>query len=112
MVTKNTGTAVHIKAAGKTHKFSVSHNVSEEVEELDERDMENKAKKNAAVAGVGAKNRDEKHLGSRGMKTSVADKIRGREVTSGNDRKQFEETDPGFSAEELARIEEIAKGLK
>jgi len=36
MVTKNTGTAVHIKAAGKTHKFSVSHNVSEEAEELDE----------------------------------------------------------------------------
>jgi hypothetical protein len=81
----------------------------EEVEELDERDMENKAKKDAAVAGVGAKNRDEKHLGSKGMKTSVADKIRGREKMSGKDRQQFEEVE--LSAKELARLEEINNNL-
>ena len=148
--------------------------VEEEVESIDERDMANKAKKDAAATAVGAKNRDEKHLGSRGMKTDVADKIRGREKMSGKDRMkeeveqideldregmvkryadktrkqveggekpegyraagrllagkkrwggtggipaakvpavQREETDPGFSAEELARIEEIANNL-
>jgi len=75
-------------------------------ESIDERDMGNKTKKDAAVASVGAKNRDEKHLGSRGMKTSVADKIRGREKMSGKDRME-EEIDPGFSAAELAHIESI-----
>jgi hypothetical protein len=80
--------------------------MEEEVEQIDERDMGNKAKKDAAVAGVGAKNRDEKHLGSRGMKTSVADKIRGREVTSGKDRME-EEVDPGFSEAELAHFEAV-----
>jgi hypothetical protein len=67
----------------------------------------NKEKKNAAVAAVGAKNKDSQYLSR--MNPSVADKIRGREKMSGNDRKQFEETDPGFSAEELARIEAIAE---
>ena len=151
----------------------------EEVEEIDERNMANKAKKDAAAIATGAKNRDAQHLGSRGMKTDVADKIRGREKMSGKDRQHYgeevekldelspatmhsyqdkaadsiahskgslkrkegdrvahaqeikkrnkgldlagerlakkemsEETDPGFSAEELARIEEIAKGLE
>jgi hypothetical protein len=84
--------------------------VKEEVEELDERDMGNKAKKDAVVAGVGAKNRDDQHLGSRGMKTSVADKIRGREKMSGVDRKQYKE-EVEFSEEEIARIEEIAASI-
>jgi hypothetical protein len=95
------------KLVGKQHKMDANHNgkldaqdfkllkakkknMEEEVEELDERDMGNKAKKDAAVAGVGAKNRDEKHLGSRGMKTDVADKIRGREKMSGKDRMEEE----------------------
>ena len=74
----------------------------EEVESIDEGNPANKEKKNAAATAVGAKNRDDKHLGSRGMKTSVADKIRGRQI-------QKEEVE--FSAEELARIEEIANNL-
>jgi hypothetical protein len=103
--------------------------VEEEVEELDERDAGNKAKKDAAVASVGAANKDEKHLTTKGtgIRGSVADKIRGREVTSGKDRmkeevesieklskdtmKSYEETDPGFSEAELARIEEIANNI-
>jgi hypothetical protein len=70
-----------------------------EEEAIDEGNPANKAKKDAAVAGVGAKNRDEKHLGSRGMKTSVADKIRGREKMSGKDRME----------EEVESIDELSK---
>ena len=51
----------------------------------------NKEKKNAAAAAVGAKNRDGQYL--RRMNPAVADKIRGREKMSGNDRKQFEEVE-------------------
>ena len=150
--------------------------VEEEFEELDERDAGNKVKKDAAVSAVGAANKDEKHLTTKGtgIRGSVADKIRGREVTSGKDRMkeeveqideldrdgvvkryadkarkkveggeespekraagrlmagkkrwggkggipaakvpavQREETDPGFSEAELARIEEIANNI-
>jgi hypothetical protein len=74
-------------------------------------DLKGGQKKIDANMAVGAKNRDDQHLGSRGMKTNVADKIRGREKMSGKNRQQFEETDPGFTAEELARIEQIAKGF-
>jgi len=45
----------------------------------------NKAKKDAAVSAIGAKNR-EKHYLTR-MNPNQADKIRGREVTQGKDRK-------------------------
>ena len=51
----------------------------------------NKEKKNAAVAAVGAKNKDSQYLNK--MNPSVADKIRGREKMSGNDRQQFEEVE-------------------
>lgn len=78
------------KIDAQDFKLLKAKKMKEEVEELDERDMGNKAKKDAAVAGVGAKNRDEKHLGSRGMKTDVADKIRGREKMSGKDRMEEE----------------------
>jgi hypothetical protein len=60
---------------------------NEEVEELDERDMVNKAKKDAAIQKIGSQHKDEKHLGDR-MRTSVANKIRGREVTQGKNRVQ------------------------
>jgi len=111
---------------GNQHKIDANHNgkidgpdfkilkgkkkVEEEVEELDERDAGNKAKKDAAVAAVGAANKDEKHLTTKGtgIRGSVADKIRGREVTSGKDRMK-EEVE--FSEAELARIEEIANNL-
>jgi len=49
----------------------------------------NKEKKNAAVAAVGAKNKDSQYLSR--MNPAVADKIRGREKMSGKDRQQFEE---------------------
>ena len=51
----------------------------------------NKEKKNAAVAAVGAKNKDSQYLNK--MNPSVADKIRGREKMSGKDRQQFEEVE-------------------
>jgi hypothetical protein len=60
-------------------------------EVVDEGNPANKAKKNAAVAAVGAKNKDSQYLTR--IKSSVADKIRGREKMSGNDRKQFEEVE-------------------
>ena len=74
----------------------------EEVETFEEGNAANKAKKDAAAIAMGAKNRDEKHLGSRGMRTDVADKIRGRQV-------QKEEVK--FSAEELAYLEKVAKSF-
>jgi len=55
--------------------------------ELDEGNPLNKQKKNAAAAAVGAKNRDDNYLNK--MNPDVADKIRGREKMSGNDRKQY-----------------------
>jgi hypothetical protein len=94
---------------GKLDKQDFKMLRKEDAEEIEEGNPVNKEKKNAAATAVGSKNRDDQHLGSKGLKTSVADKIRGREKMSGNDRKQFEETDPGFSAEELARIEAIAE---
>jgi hypothetical protein len=51
----------------------------------------NKEKKNAAAAAVGAKNRDSQYLSK--INPSVADKIRGREKMSGNDRQQHEEVE-------------------
>ena len=83
--------------------FGKKKMTKEEVEAIDEGNPANKEKKNAAATEVGAKNRDDKHLGSRGMKTSVADKIRGRQI-------QKEEVE--FSEAELARIEAIAKGME
>ena len=60
-------------------------------EVVDEGNPANKAKKNAAVAAVGAKNKDSQYLTR--IKPSVADKIRGREKMSGKDRQQFEEVE-------------------
>jgi hypothetical protein len=60
-------------------------------EAVEEGNADNKAKKNAAVAAVGAKNKDSQYLNK--MNPAVADKIRGREKMSGNDRKQFEEVE-------------------
>ena len=51
----------------------------------------NKAKKNAAVSAVGAKNRDDHYLDR--MNPDVADKIRGREKMSGKDRQWHEEVE-------------------
>jgi hypothetical protein len=84
-------------------------------EVVDEGNPINKAKKNAAAASVGAKNRDDQYLDR--MKPEVADKIRGREKMSGKDRQQFEEVDDalgkhgptGHQIDELAsRIAEIS----
>lgn len=88
-VAKRTG-GVGIEDAKRkmdNRKAGIKRSMSEE-EQLDERNAENKAKKDAAVAAVGAANKDEKHLGSKGtgIRNSIADKIRGREVTSGKDR--------------------------
>ena len=60
-------------------------------EVVDEGNPANKAKKNAAAAAVGAKNKDSQYLTR--INPSVADKIRGREKMSGNDRQQHEEVE-------------------
>jgi hypothetical protein len=69
-------------------------------EVVDEGNPANKAKKNAAVAAVGAKNKDSQYLTR--IKPSVADKIRGREKMSGNDRQQFEEVE---------QVDELSSGV-
>jgi hypothetical protein len=74
--------------------------MEEEAEELDERDAGNKTKKDAAVAAVGAKNKDSQYLDR--MNPAVADKIRGREKMSGVDRKQYKE--------EVEELDELSKG--
>jgi hypothetical protein len=73
-------------------------------ETLAERNEENKGKKDAAVTSIGAKNKDEKHLGSKGtgIRNSIADKIRGREVTSGKDRLE-EKAPPGDKYERMVK---------
>jgi hypothetical protein len=75
----------------------------EEAEQVDEGNPANKAKKNAAVSDIGAKNRDTHYLDR--MNPKVADKIRGREVTQGKDRQQHNE--------EIEQIDELtSKTLK
>ena len=76
-----------------------SAGIKEDAEQVDEGNPVNKAKKNAAVAAIGAKNRDSQYLSK--MNPSVADKIRGREKMSGVDRKQY--------GEEVDQVDEISK---
>jgi hypothetical protein len=88
-----------IRDANKAHgrkrlagiKTATDKLTKEEVEAIAEGNPMNKEKKNAAAAAVGAKNKDSQYLTR--IKPSVADKIRGREKMSGNDRKQFEEVE-------------------
>jgi hypothetical protein len=87
----------HKKAQAKTNEEVVS-----------EGNPVNKEKKNAAVAAVGAKNKDDHYLDR--MNPAVADKIRGREKMSGVDRKQYKE-EVEFSEAEIAHINEILKDL-
>jgi hypothetical protein len=84
---------------GKLDKQDFKMLRKEEVEELDERDAGNKAKKDAAVTAVGAKNKDSQYLDK--MNPAVADKIRGREKMSGVDRKQYKE--------EVEEIDELSR---
>jgi len=74
---------------GKLDKQDFKMLRKEEV--VDEGNPANKAKKNAAAAAVGAKNRDSQYLSR--MNPAVADKIRGREKMSGKDRQQYEEVE-------------------
>ena len=74
-------------------KMAVNKLNKEEVEDIDEGNPANKEKKNAAATAVGAKNRDDQHLGSRGMRTDVADKIRGRQIQK-EDIEQLDELSP------------------
>ena len=100
--------AVNLESGGKKK-------MKEEVEQIDEvGNPINKQKKDAAISAIGAKNRD-KHYLTR-MNPNQADKIRGREVTKGKDRKWYgvrsqdhmdEETFPGFSEAELAHFEAV-----
>ena len=62
-------------------------------EVIDEGNPANKEKKNAAATAVGVKNRDDQHLASRGMRTDVADKIRGRQIQK-EDVEQLDELSP------------------
>lgn len=76
---------------GKLDKQDFKMLRKEEV--VDEGNPANKAKKNAAAAAVGAQNRDAHHNAKRGMRTDVADKIRGREVMQGQPRVRHEEVE-------------------
>lgn len=66
-----------------------------EYKKLIEGNPVNKMKKNTAVAAVGAANKDEKHLTTKGtgIRNSVANKIRGREKMSGKDRMEEDRMD-------------------
>jgi len=82
--------------------------VEEEVEELDEvGNPINKQKKDAAISAIGAKNRD-KHYLTR-MNPNQADKIRGREVTKGKDRKWYGVRSQDHMDEEVEQIDELSK---
>ena len=92
-------------------KMAVNKLNKEEVESIDEGNPVNKEKKNAAVSAVGAQNKDSQYLTK--MKSSVADKIRGREKMSGKDRQQYEETvlEKHLTPAEMKKREEIAKAM-
>jgi hypothetical protein len=66
-------------------KEGLADRLMAEYKSLVEGNPANKAKKDAAVSAIGSKNR-EKHYLTR-MNPNQADKIRGREVTQGKDRK-------------------------
>lgn len=92
---------------GKLDKQDFKMLRKEEV--VDEGNPANKAKKNAAAAAVGAQNRDAHHNAKRGMRTDVADKIRGREVMQGQPRVRHEEVE---QMDELSRKTLISYGVK
>lgn len=82
-------------------------------ETLDERNKENKKAKDAYVARVGnaaRKSGDSKHLTNvgTGIRTSVANKIRGRELTQSRDRVKEEQIDE-LSRDTLSRYIKKAK---
>jgi hypothetical protein len=87
--------------------------MEEEVQQIDEvGNPINKQKKDAAISAIGAKNRD-KHYLTR-MNPNQADKIRGREVTKGKDRKWYGvrsqdhmDEDVEFSEAEIAHFEAV-----
>lgn len=87
--------------------------MKEEVEQIDERDMENKKKKDVFIKQLGnaaRKSGDPKHLTNigTGIRNSVANKIRGRELTQGKNRVEEVEL---ISIEEQTYIEEmVGKG--
>jgi len=92
--------AVNEVLKGKQKKLDKNHNgkldgedfkMLRKEEVVDEGNADNKAKKNAAVSAVGAKNRDDHYLDR--MNPTVADKIRGREKMSGKDRQWDEEVE-------------------
>jgi len=100
--------AVHEALKGGQVKLDKNHNgkidgqdfkMLRKEEVVDEGNPANKAKKNAAAAAVGAKNKDSQYLTR--INPSVADKIRGREKMSGNDRQQHEEVE---------QVDELSKG--
>jgi hypothetical protein len=83
-------------------------------EAVAEGNADNKEKKNAAVAAVGAKNKDGHYLNK--MNPAVADKIRGREKMSGVDRKHYGEevvsegpTSPVVKKEKFDTADMVAK---
>jgi hypothetical protein len=93
----------HAKAVKRLKGISAASQklAKEEAESVDESNPINKEKKNAAAIAVGSKNRDAQHVGSRGMRMDVADKIRGREKLSGKDRQHY--------GEEVETIDELSK---
>lgn len=98
------------KMKGKSDKLK-----TEEVEELDERNMENKEAKDAYVKRVGnaaRKSGDPKHLTNvgTGIRTSVANKIRGRELTQGRNR-VAEESEIEFSEAELEYFSSVMEAV-
>lgn len=79
------------------HDYLMSE-MNEEIEKLDERVKQNKIKKNAAIEKIGANARkanDPMHLDviGTGIRQDVADKIRGRELSSGKNRREVKEED-------------------
>ena len=91
------------KLTSQDFKMLPAKKKSMEEETLDERVKENKVKKNKIIAKIGAKARkagDPRHLnnlngipGGTGIRQDVGDKIRGRELTSGRERRPLEEAD-------------------
>jgi len=94
--------------SSKVDVYSRKPMKNEDVEHVNEGNPINKEKKNTAAVTVGSKNRDAQHVGSRGMRMDVADKIRGREKLSGKDRQHYGE-DVEFSDAELEMIASIAQ---
>jgi hypothetical protein len=108
-VTKNDGKSVHLNVKGKTHKFSVSSNLGEEIEEVEEKTLYGTPSEYKRQLDMIAKK--EKSLPSGISPERKALAIKKQKIQKLHKSSMGMKEDVELSAEELERIEAIAAQL-